>query len=180
MSLESHADRNCHLWCVWLAVSENSPYIRRMWNRAMECRREKRLTASNAGLLRELKLHASALSRALCYYESNSTTIVVARVVERGVQEYRNGGRLRALVQPWGGCTGTKSEGTAMEYRGARGWHTSVDTGVAALTVKGVLRYEGVREKVREEGKKKERKGDSDGFRISEIRNGRTFEILNV
>lgn len=34
----------------------------------------------------------------------------------------------------------------------------SVDTGVAALTVKGVLRCEGAREKVREREREKERK----------------------
>lgn len=105
---------------------------------------------------RELKLHASIL----CYYESNST-IVVGRS-SAGVQEraWMKGGIGRRsaerLERAREASTGNEEKG--VEQRPER-YNTSVDTGVVALTVKGILR--------RAYGRKceKRRERNSGGFR---------------
>lgn len=57
--------------------------------------------------------------------------------------------------------------GWLVENRSKRGGiHPRSIPGVAVLTVKGVLRYEGAREKARE--RRRGRMGDSDEFRILE------------
>jgi len=141
MYLELHTDRNCHLRDVRVIDGE---LIKILPMQNVEQDVGKVVNGvERRSLLRELKLHASALSRVLCYYESNST-IIVARSRE-GCKSTGTGeggaGKLKVLVQREG-CTGTKSEGR-WNIEGRRD-NASVDTGVAALTVKGVLHYEGV------------------------------------
>lgn len=65
--------------------------------------------------------------------------------------------------------------GGEQSIEGGGSIHPRSIPGVAALTVKGVLRYEGAREKIRE--RRRGRMRDSDEFRILETRSKRAFRL---
>lgn len=71
------------------------------------------------------------------------------------------------------GCIGTSGRGWRTVQRG--GIHPRSIPGVAALTVKGVLRYEGAREKAGE--RRRGRMRDSDEFRILETLSRRVLKF---
>jgi len=137
-----------------------------MRNKTTKCAVERVERPSNRRLLRhELKLFASTLSRVLCYYESNST-IVVARSSRRGADAGEDWWKVESARVQGKGALEPAGWGGAGEQSGGRGIHPRSIPGVAALTVKGVLRYESARENAR--ARRRERMRDSDEFRILE------------
>lgn len=96
-------------------------YLYKMKNKKAKRPSSRRLLRS------ELKLLASTLSRVLCNYESNSTS-VVARSTRGDTCVGEDAGRLRVLM-----CNARlhwdQRDGVAMENSSERGHTLSVDTG---------------------------------------------------